>query len=100
MPAGTIQSDRNPTPWPNRASCTSVTLRSKVTGAGLLGRSVRRRPAITVPLVPVPLDAAVGPGRSPAVAARDDLGRAERREHGDAPRIGEDFIGWTPPIGS
>ena len=39
----------------------------------------RRRP------VPVPLDAAVRAGGSPAVAERDGLGRAERREHGDDP---------------
>ena len=39
----------------------------------------RRRP------VPVPLDAAVRAGGSPAVAARDGLGGAERREHGDDP---------------
>ena len=39
----------------------------------------RRRP------VPVPLDAAVRAGGPPAVAARDGLGGAERREHGDDP---------------
>src|SRR6476661_8468559 len=46
----------------------------------------RRRP------VPVPLDAGVRAGGSPAVSARDGLGGAERREHGDDPRIGEDFV--------
>ena len=40
----------------------------------------RRRP------VPVPLDAAVRAGGPPAVAARDGLGGAERREHGDDPQ--------------
>ena len=40
----------------------------------------RRRP------VPVPLDAAVRAGGSLAVAARDGLGRTERREHGDDAR--------------
>ena len=35
--------------------------------------------------VPVLLDAAVRAGGSLAVAARDGLGGAERREHGDAP---------------
>ena len=30
---------------------------------------------------------------------RDGLGGAERREHGDDPRIGEDFVGWKPPTG-
>ena len=39
----------------------------------------RRRP------VPVPLDAAVRAGGPAAVAERDGLGRAERREHGDDP---------------
>ena len=53
----------------------------------------RRRP------VPVPLDAAVRAGGPPAVAGRDGLGGAERREHGDDPRIGEDFVGWKPPTG-
>jgi hypothetical protein len=45
----------------------------------------------------VSLDAAVRAGRPLALAARDGLGRAERREHGDTPRIGEDFVQWKPP---
>src|SRR5438094_7067816 len=53
----------------------------------------RRRP------VPVPLDAAVRAGGPLAVAARDGLGGTERREHGDDPCIGEDFVGWKPPTG-
>ena len=48
----------------------------------------------------MPLDAAVRAGGSLAVAARDGLGGAERWEHGDDPRIGEDFVGWKPPTGS
>ena len=47
----------------------------------------------------MPLDAAVRAGGPLAVAARDGLGGAERREHGDEPRIGEDFVGWKPPGG-
>ena len=47
----------------------------------------------------MPLDAAVRAGGSLAVAARDGLGGAERWEHGDDPRIGEDFVGWKPPTG-
>ena len=50
-------------------------------------------------LVSVPLDAAVGTGRPHAVAARHGLGGIERREHGDDPRIGEDFVQWRPPTG-
>jgi dipeptidase E len=34
-----------------------------------------------------------------AVAGRDGLGGAERREHGDDPQIGDDFVGWKPPTG-
>jgi dipeptidase E len=37
-------------------------------------------------------DAAVRAGGPAAVAARDGLGVGERREHGDAPRIGADFV--------
>ena len=47
----------------------------------------------------MPLDAGVRAGGPPAVAGRDGLGGAERREHGDDPRIGEDFVGWKPPTG-
>jgi hypothetical protein len=47
----------------------------------------------------VPLDAAVRAGRPAAVAGRDGLGGTERREHGDDPRIGDDFVGWKPPTG-
>ena len=45
------------------------------------------------------LDAAVRAGGPLAVAARDGLGGTERREHGDDPRIGEDFVNWKPPTG-
>jgi dipeptidase E len=38
-------------------------------------------------------------GRSDAVTERDGLRRDERGEHGDDPRIGEDFVGWKPPAG-
>jgi dipeptidase E len=34
-----------------------------------------------------------------AVAARHGLGGTERREHGDDPSIGEDFVCWKPPTG-
>jgi dipeptidase E len=44
------------------------------------------------------LDAAVRTGRPLAVAARGLRG-TERREHGDGPNIGEDFVRWTPPTG-
>jgi hypothetical protein len=44
------------------------------------------------------LDAAIRTGRPLAVAARDLRG-TERREYGDGPNIGEDFVRWTPPIG-
>ena len=44
--------------------------------------------------VPVPLDAELRAGRPPVVAARDGLGGGERREHGDDPRIGNDFVAW------
>ena len=45
------------------------------------------------------LDVAVRAGGSLAVAARHGLGGTERREHGDDPRIGEDFVQWKPPTG-
>jgi hypothetical protein len=45
----------------------------------------------------VPLDAAVGPNRSHAVAVRDGL--HGRREHGDDPNIGEEIVDWTPSTG-
>ena len=45
----------------------------------------------------MPLDAGVRAGGSLAVPARDSLGGAERREHGDDPRIGDAFVQWKPP---
>lgn len=45
------------------------------------------------------LDAAIRTGKPIAVAARDGLCGTERREHGDVPRIGEDFVRWKPPTG-
>ena len=47
----------------------------------------------------MPLAAAVRTGGPLAVAARDGLRGIERREHGDDPRIGEDFVFWRPPAG-
>ena len=67
---------------------------------GLLGPRDRRPAGLGWRcLVSVPLDAGVRAGGSPAVARRDGLGGAERREHGDDPRIGADFVGWKPPTG-
>jgi dipeptidase E len=40
------------------------------------------------------LDAAVRTGRPPAVVARG-LGGTERREHGDDPSIGSEFVSWS-----